>query len=284
MQTYKYRFPAEGQIDKEHADAARELTADMKNGPDCLAAWCIFPSDSNILDHISFELEGKDFPFRVTAVDIHTYTQPYEGTEQDFKDCVAGNLENVLSGVNLTGDMKFMGKEGDIPKTMYHITERENLDSIMKNGLVPDSGKNQYKSHENYIYLAGENDLAPWLSILPYMEDPVLLKVDTSDLSGIEQGRVFDDRDYVEGGQYTEYRTIKNIPSSAVSLVNTAEDKEFFNRLENSLLKQIGKEGESKEPERGYERFQTFHISENDFTKAVENIPYQMTLADYGMM
>lgn len=220
MKTYRYRFPVEGELGPDNADAARLLGERLKDSPDCLGTYCIFPSDSAILDHVSFELEGKGDYSKITAVDLHTYTQPYEGTEGDFMDCVAENLTQVLPGVKLSGNMEFKGLEGDVPNVMYHITEKKNLESIVENGLVPGSGKNQYKSHDNYIYLTSGQDLAPWLAILPHMEDPVILKMESRNVEGLEQGRMFEDRPYVAGGKYTEYRTKEPISANVMAEVD----------------------------------------------------------------
>lgn len=282
MQTYKYRFPATGRLNMEYADAARKLENNLKDSPDCLMAWCIFPSDSAILDRVTFDLED-DYPFGLKAVNLYTYTQPFEGTEDDFRSCVAENLREIIPDAELGNGMECMGREGKTPDTLYHIAERKDLEAIMEKGIAPGLGKNSYKNYENYVYLSDEKGLAPWLSILPHLEDPVIVKVNAQAAAGIEQGRVYDDREYVDGGLYTEYRTTRAIPAQALSLMDAGMDRELLDNLEARLLTQIGKEGDSEEPERGYERFQRLDVREDDFSKAVETIPYQMTLADYGM-
>lgn len=293
MQTYKYRFPAEGVLEEKPKDAALRLEKNLKDSPDCLMTYCIFPSDSTILDYVSFEGEKTDGAFKISAINAHTFTQPYENTDGDFMDCMAVNLMQVLPGVKLSGNMEALGLEGKTPDVLYHITEQKNVEAILKEGLIPGSGANQYKSHEDYVYLAQEGDLAPWLAVLPHLEDPAILKVDASMVSGLEPGRTFTDRSYVEGMYYGEYRTKNPIPASAIEVL--APDSEVMGYVAAQMEAQAGKamsaqdhvvddmtENELNEVLRGQERMKAIR-ERDDFSKAVESIPYQqMTLADYG--
>ncbi len=210
-QTYVYRFPVSGDVDEQRTFAAYELGKKLKNGPDCLAAYCIFPTDSDILDHVSVEIDGNN----LTAIDLHTYTEVWEGGEDDLRDCVAANMSEVFNNVEITGPVQCMGLEGELPKTLYHIADRKDLDSIMEKGLIPATGSNNYKNMEDHVYLSTEKDLAPWLAILKHVDNPVILEVQTDKVKGLEQGRVFNDRKYIPD-KYTEYRTKEVIPASAV--------------------------------------------------------------------
>lgn len=240
LQTYKYQFPASGSFESE-ADMkgyTAALEENLKASSDCLMAYCMFPTDSDILDHISFEKNENN---EITAVNLHTYTELWEGMEDDLKDCLSTNLSNAGSDyfeddrtvVNLEGDVQKLGREGEVPGTLYHIAERNSLDIIMKEGLVPAAGKNSYKSMDNYVYLASEKDLVPWLAILKHKEEPVILKVETQNIE-LEQGRVFSDRDYVDGKKYSEYRTKDVIPPSAISVMEP--DRELSDRLVQTEL------------------------------------------------
>ena len=109
----------------------------------------------------------------------------------------------------------------------------------MKEGLVPATGRNNYKSMEDYVYLSSEKDLAPWLSILKHVDDPVIIEVDAKQLTGIEQGRVFTtDREFTPHG-YSEYRTQNVIPPSALMAKDLGRNDEFSQRLCDNMLEQL---------------------------------------------
>lgn len=216
-QTYGYRFPASGVV--ENADQAELLSGLLDSSPSCLGAYAMFPSDSAVLESVDFEMEGSEYPKRLKAVNMHTFVPAYDGSENDLMDCMAENLGEILPNARLTEPVQAVGKEGGVPETLYHITEKASLDSIMKDGLVPSNGNNAYKDHDDHVYLASANDLAPWMAVLPNMEDPVILKVDAKGLTDIEQGRVFNDREYVDG-VYSEYRTAEKISADRLSMLS----------------------------------------------------------------
>ena len=239
IQTYKYQFPASGQGNAPTFTATM-LENKLKNGPDCLMAYCIFPTDSDILDQVTIDTDEKG---NVTALNLHTYTQLWDGMENDLKDCVESNLAAVMEEnykardcVKIEGDVKALGRDGDIPTTLYHIAEKKDLDNIMKEGLIPAIGDNNYKNTEDMVYLTTERDIAPWLAVLKHKDNPTILEIDTTGISGIETGRVFNDRDFTQG-VYTEYRTTEVIPASAISEVEiNKEHEQFSERLRGRML------------------------------------------------
>lgn len=221
IQTYKYQFPASGQGNAPTFTATM-LEKKLKDGPDCLMAYCMFPTDSDILDQVTVDTDEKG---NVTALNLHTYTQLWDGMESDLRDCVESNLAAVMEEnykardcIKIEGDVKALGHEGSIPTTLYHIAEKKDLNNIMRKGLIPSTGDNNYKNTEDMVYLTTEKDIAPWLAILKHKDDPVILEINTAGLNGIETGRVFNDRDFTQG-VYTEYRTTESIPASAISEV-----------------------------------------------------------------
>ena len=86
------------------------------------------------------------------------------------------------------------------------------------------------------VYLTTERDIAPWLAVLKHKDNPTILEIDTTGISGIETGRVFNDRDFTQG-VYTEYRTTEVIPASAISEVEiNKEHEQFSERLRGRML------------------------------------------------
>ena len=234
MQTYRYRFEASGS-EQEIPHLARSLEDRLTNSPDCLMAYCIFPTDSDILDHVTIDLDEQK---NVKAIDLYTYTKLWENAEEDFKDCVQENLNELTDGnITLTGTVQDLGKDGKIPDVLYRLSTEDNLDKILQEGLLPDSGKNSYKDMDHHVYLMGEEDIAPWLSVLKYKDHPVLLKIRTESLN-IEPGRHFSDREYIPEG-YAEYRTKDQIPPEAISQVDFTKEKELGNRIAKSTTKQF---------------------------------------------
>ena len=67
---------------------------------------------------------------------------------------------------------------------LYHITNRANLDSILKNGLIPQIGKNSLKNNEKrpYVFLCIKEHIPYW-QILLEIDDAVILSIDTSGLN-----------------------------------------------------------------------------------------------------
>lgn len=233
---YKYQFPASGKAADAPVFTASRLEQHLNEGYDCLGAYCMFDTDSKTLDHVSFDVDKEG---NITAVNVHTYTELWEGNDSYFRDCVKTNLAKVTDAIKINGDVKALGLESDGPDTLYHITEKEELEKITKEGLVPATGRNNYKNMEDYVYLSSEKDLAPWLSILKHVDDPVIIEVDAKQLTGIEQGRVFTtDREFTPHG-YSEYRTQNVIPPSALMVKDLDRNDEFSRRLCDNMLEQL---------------------------------------------
>ncbi len=241
MQTYKYRFPASG---RDHELLSLEMLEDrLKYSHDCLMTYCMFPADSEILDHISYDFDKEN---NLTALNLHTYTKLWEGREADLKYCMETNLSKIADriwkdpskGVNITGNVEYLGLEGKVPKILYHIAEREKVDDILKKGLIPEAGTNDYKSERNYVYMCDENNLAPWLAILPNMKDPVIIEIHTVEIKDIEPGRMFKDRSYIKDG-YSEYRASSIIPASNIKETEINEWNHLGIRVSAAVINQI---------------------------------------------
>lgn len=227
MRTFHYEIPLSGDLPTSTTgmlDFTHYLEQGLKDGPDCLMAYCIFPSDSDVLESISLKEQNGHF----TSLNLFTYTKLYEGSENDLKACVAENLAMaseeacLKTPITVNGEVKDHGLTGENPEVLYHITEADRLPDILQNGLIPGNGSNHYKDMENHTYLCEGVDIAPWLCALPHLEHPVILKVNTKDISGLEPGRFFTDRSYIPDG-YGEYRTKGTIPPSAIQKVDLTD-------------------------------------------------------------
>ena len=99
MRTFHYEIPLSGELPTSTtgmSDFTYYLENGLKDGPDCLMAYCIFPSDSDVLESVS--LKGKNGQF--TSLSLFTYTKLYEGSENDLKNCVAENLAMAELGLD----------------------------------------------------------------------------------------------------------------------------------------------------------------------------------------
>lgn len=220
MQTYQYRFPVSGQFkDKATRKSyAEELYHQLTDSPDCLDAYCAFPTRGAILHGVTMESDEQQ---NIRAVHLHTYMQVWEGSEQDFTDCVTENLNIVNESLGkgstplaINGELEDLGLEGEAPKILYQIMKKERLETVLQDGMTPRQGKNAYKQDEDRIHLCEAKDIAPWLSILK-VDDPAIVEVDTEGLTGLKPGSTFKDRDYCPAG-YSEYYTTEPIPVDAI--------------------------------------------------------------------
>lgn len=253
MNTYKYHIPVSGKVDEQPTFTVSELENRLKTSPDCIGTYCIFPSDSAILDHVSVELSETD----VTAINIHTYTKVYDGMENELTDCVRENLNEIAKkhktpAIEIAGEIQFEGMEGKIPDKLYRISQEKHTDSILKDGLIPQTGDRGYKSNQKYVYLMEAVDIPAWMSVLPNLDDPVIFEIDTDGLDGITPGRYFTDRSYVKG--YGEYRMENPIPPDHIRKIELTEENK--QRLTQSIEDQFDMaiDSEMHEVKRGYTR------------------------------
>lgn len=239
MQTYKYRIPIYGLTDTlSEFDMLLDLTAAMlqeklDDGPDCLASCCIFPTDSAILDHTTFDVNDKG---NITAVNLYTYTKLWDGMEDDLKGCVQRNLTALTRGKMLVdGQVEFIDLI-KIPDKLYRISSEKNVAFIMGEGILPGQGPNSYRNTHDYVYLCEEKDLAPWLAILKKKDKPVILEIDTKNVAGLEPGRMFKDRAFAPDG-YSEWRTKEPVPASAVHSINftTQQQAELYDKMRDQI-------------------------------------------------
>lgn len=252
MQTHKYSIKTKMTAEYEQSDMipVDVLESKLKDGPSCLMAYAIFPTDGDILEHVDY---GRDKDGNLESINIHTYSRLWDGMESDLFDCVRDNITDWCDDNDIAfslvefpeyGKADYLGREGSIPETLYHIAEAEDLEDISRDGLIPGSGKNAYKDHDVHTYLAEEKDLAAWVTVLPHVKEPVILEVNTRNIN-VEYGRHFSDRDYLPEG-YGEYRTSDYIQAGAVTEADLHADN---NRLQNVLTLDVLKQVAALKPD-----------------------------------
>ncbi len=307
MITYKYQIPVRGYIPKDEKgeesirdEYAKSLEKELNDGFNCLGTYVMFPSESAILDHVSFDIGDQR---NVTAINLHTYTQMWEGRERDLKQCVHDCMQYVNEDIANRGmnvhcneedilnstEVKALGPEGEMPKTLYHITDRADLDDILKQGIEPRKGERHLNRDHDNIYLSDKENLASWLSVLKHIKDPVVIEIDAENLESIKPGNMFKDRDYIPGG-YGEYYTREAIPASAIKEAEITRNNELGMKITNGLIDQmdlIETKTDLTECSTGLRRAQkmglmekiyvddvikylTEHIENDDFGKAVD--------------
>lgn len=288
MNTYKYRIPVSGKAEEQPTFMISKLENRLRNGPDCIGTYCIFPSDSSILNHVSVELTTTD----VTAINIYTYTKVYAGMENELTDCVRENLNELAkahetSAIEIAGEIQFEGMQGKIPDKLYRLSQKNHIDSILNDGLIPKIGGRGYKSNQEYVYLMEARDIPVWISVLPNLNDPVIFEIDTTGLDGIEPGRYFTDRSYVKG--YGEYRTENAIPPDHIRKIElTDEDvQRLTNAIENYFHNTT--DDQMHELKRGWSRAfynmrtETENWNDREVGDSLEESLRQMTLEDCGL-
>lgn len=261
MQTYHYRFPASGKTQNQPTFLVSMLENKMKEGPDCLGVYAMFERYNGVLNHVSMEMDKND----ITAVNVYTNIELWEGNDHELWDCVQCNLDSIAeeqgideaSRIQVKEPMEALGREGEMSKHLYHITEEKNLESIMEKGLEPRQGHNAYKVHEDYVCLIEKQDIVAWATMLPHLDNPVVLEVSTDGLEGIEPGRCFE-RGYLGPDGCSEYRTPNQIPPSNIARMEMTPkvQTEFLNTMNTYLERanMLADMEDVEEAERGLNR------------------------------
>lgn len=251
MQTHKYSIKAKITAEYEQSDMipVDMLESKLKDGPSCLMSYAIFPTDGDILEHVDY---GRDKEGNLESINVHTYSRLWDGMESDLFDCVRDNITDWCDDNDITfslvefpeyGKADYLGREGTIPETLYHIAEAKDLEDISRDGLIPGCGKNAYKDHDAHTYFTDEKSLPAWMSVIPHLKEPVILEVDVKNVK-VEYGRHFSDRNYLPEG-YDEYRTAEYIPPEDVTEADLHTDND---RLAGILTEGISKQMTNVEP------------------------------------
>lgn len=223
MRTRKYLFTASGTA-ADQGRTEESIKDNLNGGPKYLRRYVDGISKAAcVVDSVRLITEED----RVSAVEVSTYGWLRKDYKNEIKEYVQAAIEkageDVGSDIRLTGGMKYTATDENLPEHFYHLTERKSLDAIMKEGLGPRRGHNDWKSKKRCTYLTEDKYIVPWLGILSNMEDPVVLEVETVKLPFIEQGRLWEDRDYVPDYLYSEHRTTEAVPPEALRVMAPEE-------------------------------------------------------------
>ena len=93
-------------------------------------------------------------------------------------------------------------------KTLYHLTPKRNVKSILQNGLIPKIGSRSRRCESNPVISLTEYAFIPQWLILLGLSDPALLKITKPDLC---EGAIY-------AGGYAEIRTEKLIEPEYISV------------------------------------------------------------------
>lgn len=156
---------------------------------------------------------GYDKDGRLIDVTVHTNTPMSKDFYEKAKDMIVDAVDQAWYQISkddsieimAQGKLQVLGRTGNLPAKLYYITDKAGIDSILKEGLLPKQGENSYRNDENFMYLADLEQLPVWMDVLKSPEDAVLLEIDPRGITGIERGRTFEDREYIE--RFSEYRT-----------------------------------------------------------------------------
>lgn len=226
MRTRRYSFKASGTV-TDPGKAAETMKDNLNRGPESIIQHAcpegIRKDDKDTIDKVEFIMKDG----RLSAVEVSAYDWLYKNWKDDIKESMQMAADRAGretgSKISIDGGMKYTATDENLPEHFYHLTEKKSLDTIMKDGLGPRRGHNDWKSKKRCTYLTEAQYIVPWLGILQKMEDPVVLKVETAKLPFVEQGRIWEDRDYVPGRIYSEHRTTENVPPEALRVMAPEE-------------------------------------------------------------
>lgn len=301
MRTYQYRFPANGHLDKNQIEPfTASLFHHLTDGASGHVSWPIFPmKDGEALNRIELDADENG---NINGISIFskTWMLDWDDTDLNFQECMTENLQCAAedcgfkeSPIMVTDVPEFLGRE-DQSTILYHITEKKNLDTILKDGLTPGIGDNASRAWDDFVFLTEKEDIPRWISILYQVNDPVILEINVKDLSGICQGRWYVDRKYAMPTGYGEYFTRETIPASHIKKAEFTEDdrKELCDAMNEQLtlassdtqykamrfMAERSSDDDRNEVLQGIERFKKLGVmnysaeDEVDFSKAVDSI------------
>ena len=220
---------------KNFASIMRSMSS-MEFGPDMGT----IPESRFAIESVDFE-DGPDG--HISGITVHAnmpMSEEFHGTAGERIADLADQAWYEISrdeSVDITaqGPMDVLGREGDVPSKLYHITDKEKSGKILKEGLIPEQGANSYRTDEDFIYLTDMEQLPIWMGILQEPEDIVLLEVDPAGVKGLDRGRTFDDREYADA--FSEYRTREPVPAGYVkeAELSQEEQEKLYGRMQEFL-------------------------------------------------
>lgn len=224
MRLRKYIFKASGTV--RNIERAQSIMMDSLNrGPDSIIQHkCpegLILQDKDMVHQLGFTISISDDS--ISEVKIATHDWLPKHWKDGIRECLQIAADKTGEDISIDGNMKYVETDENLPEHFYHITEKKSLDTIMEEGLIPKRGHNDWKSKKKCTYLTEAEYIVPWLGILDNVDEPVILEIETAKLPFIEQGRIWDDRDYVPGHIYSEHRTTEIVPADAVRVMSPDE-------------------------------------------------------------
>lgn len=222
MRLRRYTFKAFGTI-KNLEQAASVMKENLNKGPESIAASIFSSKDKDTVDELGFDMDGDKL--LAVTVGVHDWFVKHKKNEitECFRAAANRACRETGSEIIITGNMKYESTDENLPEYFYHLTEKKSLDGILEDGIVPKRGHNDWKSKKRCTYLTEAQYIVPWLGILDHMEGPVILEVETKKFPFVEQGRIWEDRDYVPGRVYSEHRTTEIVPPEALRVMSPGE-------------------------------------------------------------
>lgn len=224
MRTRRYSFKVSGTV-KNQKKTAEIMKDSLNKGPESIIQYLYGreykQKDRDMVDKIEFMTEDG----KLSSMEVSTYDWLHKDKKEQIKEVMEKAVAKTGEDIGIDGYMKYIATDENLPEHLYHITENQNLDTIMKQGLTPKRGHNDWKSKKRCTYFAEAEYIVPWLGILENVENPVILEIETEKIPGIEQGRIWNDRDYVPGNIYSEHRTTETVPPEAVRVMSAKEVK-----------------------------------------------------------
>lgn len=168
--------------------------------------------------------------------------------EKFLDKCLAYACEKagVPDSVTRTGDEEHLGLNGSLPKKLYHITERKNMEQILNEGLKAQTGYHNIKNGIKQVCLTDLDSLPAWTAMLDDLYDPVLLEVDASKIPDLQTGRAWCNLCFRDE-PYGEYITKKSIDPSLIQEARLSkEDKEAVLNYDRRQLQAMNDEVKSE--------------------------------------
>jgi hypothetical protein len=127
------------------------------------------------------------------------------------------NIIDKLESISITFEAKFDEEIIEkIPEILYHISPTQNIDKILKVGLVPKS-RSKASYHPDRVYLSNDlkdiENLGKKFNQKTGIKDWTILKIETNMVPG-DYLRLYYDPNYKQG-----YYTLNNIPPQAIEKI-----------------------------------------------------------------
>lgn len=279
MRTRRYSFKASGTV--QDVTKTEALMKDNLNiGPESirrrLYSQFSYKDDKYMVDRVELVTESD----RLTSIEVSAYDWFQKDRKAEIRECVqlAADRAGKETGseIHVEGNMKYTATDENLPRYLYHLTEKKSLDAVMEEGLSPKRGHNDWKSKKRCTYLTEGQFIVPWLGILDHMEGPVVLEVDTAKLPFVEQGRIWEDRAYVPGRIYSEHRTTEAVPAEALRPM--APEEVAALGVNGKAVEQLMRVAAAKPDMKDYNTGEPVRSDEKEVVRCVKR------LADMGVM